>query len=73
MGHIHHIRHTSLPLQRAVEPNGSIEDRLPSSIIWLRIQSQGNQGTLMERHKNRLHMLLDVEAEEVVGGWTGQG
>lgn len=55
LGHIHHISHTSLPSQRAVQPNGSIQDKRPSGIIWLRIQSQGNQGTLMERHKNRPH------------------
>lgn len=72
LGHIHHISHTSIPLQRAVELNGSIQDRPPSGNIWLRIQSQGNQGTLMERHKNRLHMLLDVE-EEAMGGWSIQG
>lgn len=35
-------------------------DRPPSGIISLRTQSQGNQGTMMERHKNRPHMLLDV-------------
>lgn len=44
LGHIHHISHTSLPLQRDVEPNGSIQDRPPSGMIWLRIQSQGNRG-----------------------------
>lgn len=71
--YIYHIPHTSLPLQRAADPNGSIEDRPPSSIIWLRIQSQGNQGTLTERHKNRLRVLVDVKAEEVMGGWGIQG